>query len=94
MISKYLFPDIKYNSIKDIDVEMLAKKGIRFAILDIDNTLVPYTSPKPNESALAFLEKLKNNGIEYCFVSNNSANRIDIFNKEICAPAFSKAGKP
>lgn len=94
IISKYLFPDIKCNSINDIDVEMLAKKGIRFAILDIDNTLVPYTSPKPDENALSFLCKLKNNGINYCFVSNNSADRINIFNKEIGAPAFSKAGKP
>lgn len=94
IISKYLFPDIKYNSINDIDVEMLAKKGIKFAILDIDNTLVPYTSPKPNQDALSFLDKLNDNEIKYCFVSNNSANRIDIFNEEICAPAFSKAGKP
>lgn len=94
MISKYLFPDIKHNSINDIDVELLAKKGIKFAILDIDNTLVPYTSPKPDQNALAFLGKLKANGIDYCFVSNNSGKRIDIFNEEISAPAFSKAGKP
>ena len=94
IISKYLFPDIKHNSINDIDVEMLAKKGIKFAILDIDNTLVPYTSQKPDQNALSFLNKLKDNRIDYCFVSNNSGNRIDIFNEEIGAPAFSKAGKP
>ena len=94
IISKYLFPDIRYKSINDIDVKMLSKQGIRFAILDIDNTLVPYTSPKPDEDALSFLRELKNNGIKFCFVSNNSSNRINIFNEEIGALSFSKASKP
>lgn len=94
IFSQCFFPDLRYNSIKDIDVDMLAEKGIKFAILDIDNTLVPYTSPTPDENALDFLDKLKSYGIDFCFVSNNNESRINVFNEKIGARIFPKAKKP
>ena len=94
IISKYFFPDYKYKNINEIDVELLANLGIKYAILDIDNTLVPYTSPKPDDNAINFLEKLKNNGIEFCFASNNNIERINLFNEDIKAPGFANAKKP
>ena len=94
IISKYFFPDLRYHSIKDIDVKMLADMGIRYAILDIDNTLVPYTSPNPDDTALEFLGKLKNNNISFCFVSNNNYERINIFNADIGANVYTNAKKP
>ena len=93
-ISKRFFPDYKFNSINDIDINILNNRGIKFAILDIDNTLVPYTSPKPDDNALKFLNKLKENNIEYCFVSNNHGERINLFNEEIGAPVYPNAAKP
>lgn len=94
ILSKYFFPDLKYRRVCDIDVENLSKIGIKYAILDIDNTLVPYTMEKPDENALAFLHRLEENNIKYCFLSNNSIERIDIFNEEIKAPGFPDAKKP
>lgn len=94
ILSKYFFPDLKYRCVGDIDVEKLSKKGIKYAILDIDNTLVPYTTEKPDQNALAFLHRLEENNIKYCFLSNNSIERIDIFNEEIKAPGFPDAKKP
>ena len=94
IFEKYLFPDVKYKSVSDIDVEELKNRGIKFVILDIDNTLVPYTSPEPDEKALAFLDELKNNGITFCFVSNNNADRVNLFNRNIGAKAYPKGGKP
>ena len=94
ILSKYFFPDLKYKNVNDIDVDALTKMGIKYVILDIDNTLVPYTSPKPDENALNFLNKLKSNGIEFCFVSNNHLQRINFFNEKIGAPAYPDAKKP
>lgn len=94
IFSQYFFPDLKYNSIKDININLLAEKGIKFAILDIDNTLVPYTSPTPDENALYFLDELRNNGIGFCFVSNNNESRIKLFNEKIGAKIFPNAKKP
>ncbi len=94
IFSQYFFPDLKYNSIKDININLLAEKGIKFAILDIDNTLVPYTSPTPDENAVNFLNQLRNNGIDFCFVSNNNESRIKLFNEKIGAKIFPNAKKP
>ncbi len=94
IFSRYFFPDFKYNSIKDININLLKEKGIKFAILDIDNTLVPYTSPTPDDNAIEFLDKLKNNGINFCFVSNNNETRIKLFNEKIGAKIFPDAKKP
>lgn len=93
-VLKKLFPDLRYKTINDIEIELLVKKGIKFAILDIDNTLVPYTMKKPNEYAISFLNKLKDNGIEFSFVSNNHKERIETFNKEINAVGVYNAKKP
>lgn len=94
MLYKYFFPDYSYKSIDEIDVSVLYERGIRFVLLDIDNTLVPYTSPSPDERAIKFLKTLQDNGIKFCFVSNNSKQRIDLFNETIGAPVYSRAKKP
>ena len=52
---KKFYPDIKFNSIKDITPEFFAERGIKYALLDIDNTLVSYTSPLADDNAKAFL---------------------------------------
>ncbi len=93
-ISKKFFPDYKFNSVNDIDISLLKELGIKFAILDIDNTLVPYTSAKPDDSAVKFLKKLEENDIKYCFVSNNHNSRINTFNEDIGAPVYSNSCKP
>lgn len=88
------YPDVYYKKVGDIDIGALYARGIRFAILDIDNTLVPYTQVYPSKSALEFLNKLTDNGIKFCFVSNNKGDRVRIFNEKIGAVYFSKAKKP
>lgn len=94
MIYEYFFPDYSYRTVGDIDVCSLAGMGIRYVLLDIDNTLVPYTTMYPDSNALSFLNELKENGIEFCFVSNNHAERVLSFNKELKAPVFPRAKKP
>ena len=94
LIKKYFYPDLRFCGVCDIDVARLKDAGIRYAILDIDNTLVPYTSPEPDEYAMCFLDKLTQNGISFCFVSNNNQERVDLFNKKIGAKTFPKGKKP
>ena len=88
------YPDLHIQKINDIDVGALNKMGIKYVILDIDNTLVSYTEPLPDENALGFLRKLRENGISFCFVSNNKPLRVEVFNKNINAPYFANAKKP
>lgn len=90
-----LQPDYYFNEFAEITPELLKKEGIRALMIDIDNTLAPYEMPEPDEKILVWLSSLRENGIEFAFISNNSSGRrVEIFNKAICAPAFCRSGKP
>ena len=88
------YPDYMYDSVHDIESDFFDKHNIRYAILDIDNTLVPYTVKTPTDEAIVFLKRLENEGIKYCFLSNNNKKRVELFNKDIGALFQSRARKP
>lgn len=91
---KKFHPDIKFKSIKDITSDFLKEKGIAYVLLDIDNTLVSYTSPIADDNARAFLSSLAENGIKYAFVSNNHKARVAMFAEEFGAVYVNDAAKP
>ena len=93
-MSGYFIPDIIYNTVYDIDFEMLKKNNIKGLIFDIDNTLVSYQQKMPTENVIALLNKLKNDGFDICFISNNNKERVDLFNSEFKYCSFPNAGKP
>lgn len=91
---KKLFPDYLYRSIMDIEKDFFAEHNIRYVIMDIDNTLVPYTSPLPDKTAHTFLERLKKENIQAAFVSNNSKERVERFNQDLQIVSVWRAKKP
>ncbi len=91
---KKFYPDFKFASIREIDAEFLRSRGIKYAILDIDNTLVSYTLPRADEKAHRFLNMLSENGIKYAFVSNNHKERVALFAGEFNAFYVNDAAKP
>lgn len=92
---KKFYPDYRFRAVADIPDSFFEKNNITFAVLDIDNTLVPYTSPLPDDNARAFLARLERLGVRYCFVSNNDAERVEKFCAELGnADYIAKAGKP
>ena len=90
----YLTPDVIFDSVHDIDFDSLREKNIKGIIFDIDNTLVSYKTKKPTENISILLNKLKSEGFDICFVSNNSRERVDIFNDGFQFFSFPDAGKP
>ena len=91
---KKFYPDARFKSIKDIKADLLKEKGICYALLDIDNTLVSYTSPLADDNAKAFLSMLTECGIKYAFVSNNHKARVSKFAEEFGAVYVNDAAKP
>ena len=91
---KKFYPDYKLKNIDEIDFNIFAEKNIKFALLDIDNTLVSYTSPLADDVARNFLSKLTENGIRYVFVSNNHRDRVEKFASEFNAFYVNDSGKP
>lgn len=91
---KKLYPDYVFKSISDIDADFFRKNNIKYVILDIDNTLVPYNVASPDERAEVFFERLKNENIKVCLVSNNSRSRVNKFNEQNGFFSVSRACKP
>lgn len=89
-----LMPDERFDSFHGADVAYLREAGIRALLLDIDNTLEPYENALPTEPVRAWLASLTEAGIGVAFVSNNNAERVSLFNRELGYPAYPKAGKP
>lgn len=93
MIEKY-YPDLYFNSIRDINLEDMKKNGIKGFILDIDNTLVPMHTKDADENAVSWIAELKEKGFQVCILSNASLKRVIRFNEKINVKAIHRAFKP
>lgn len=94
IFENYLVPDLVLDSFRDVTPELLSSHGIRFILSDIDNTLVTYGDAVPTPDVLAFFDMLKACGVQIGFLSNNHADRVDTFNRELGYIAVADAGKP
>lgn len=93
MIKKFI-PEYYLDTFDLATPEFLTSIGVRGVIVDVDNTLEPYENPEPGAHVVAWLEGLNSVGISASIVSNNSAERIELFNKGLGLPAYYKSGKP
>lgn len=82
-------------SVYDIDPAALARRGVRLLLADLDNTLVPYGVPEPDERLRAWNRALKEAGVTLFVLSNNRhAQRPRRFSEALGAPYIGHAGKP
>ena len=72
----------------------LQEQGICVLLLDIDNTLVPYEQSLPDERLKQWLNSLREAGIAVAFLSNNHADRVELFNRELGLACRYDAHKP
>lgn len=91
---KMLCPDVYLESIYDLDLEKLKKKGIKGIITDLDNTLISWGENTIYPSLNEWFEKLRAEGFKVCIVSNNSPDRVSLFASNFDIPAVSGATKP
>ena len=90
---KRFYPDMRLNSVYEVDFDRLYKKGIRGLIFDIDNTLVPHGADADERIEKLFGE-LKKMGFKTFLLSNNKLERVKRFNTNIRSLYIYKAGKP
>jgi len=83
-----------YNTVYDIDYSLLKSKGIKALLFDIDNTLVCYDAPYPDEKLFALFDKLKEDGFKLYLLSNNNKERVKIFSEKANLPYRGRALKP
>lgn len=91
---KKLTPDLYVKSIYYIDLEDLLRRGIKAIITDLDNTLVAWDDPLPDQRLIGWLKGVQAKGFSVYIVSNNSRDRVQKFARAFGVPAISKAVKP
>jgi hypothetical protein len=94
-VSLFLVPQGVYSHVTDIRPGVLAKKGIRLVLADLDNTLVPYRVPEPTAEVTAWKNDLEAAGIQLFLLSNSrKPNRAKHFAEALGIPYQGHSGKP
>jgi len=89
-----LLPNLRLNSVYDLDFEALARRGIRGIITDLDNTLVGAKEPSATPRLIQWLDKLREHGFKVVIVSNNNETRVSRFAEPLGIPFVHAARKP
>ena len=82
-------PDHIFDTAFEITPDLLEKEGIKAVIFDIDDTIVPHGSERPDEKCEAFINGLKAAGVKVGYISNNPLERDAFF-----TPLYPLARKP
>ena len=57
-----LLPKIIVPALTDVSAELLQTRGIKFLMLDFDNTIVPYTTNIPTDEMKAWFAAMEESG--------------------------------
>lgn len=83
------------DDIYQVTGEALQRRGIKLLLADLDNTLVPYGVPLPDERLKAWRDDLAAHGVTLFILSNNRKERRPrVFSEALEAPYIGHAGKP
>lgn len=94
ILEKRLVPDLCIDHYYDLTPAAVRTMGGKALLCDIDNTLATYDDPTPPERVVQWIGAMREGGVDIAFVSNNHAERVELFNRELGCVAYSDAGKP
>ena len=94
IIKKYFMPNSYVKSVFEIDIDKLAKSGVKGIITDLDNTLVGWDVKTPTIEIKEWFRKASEAGITITIVSNNNEQRVASFSKDLDVDFIFKARKP
>ena len=93
MVEKFM-PDIYQKSIYYINYDKLYKKGIRYLLFDLDNTITPSHVNKPTKRLKKLFDELKDKGFKIIIMSNATKHRINPFKNDLAVDACAFSLKP
>lgn len=89
-----LRPSLYLASALELKAAVLADRGIKGLILDLDNTLLPWGREEIPAGLPVWLAELRRAGITACVVSNNKRRRVEHLSTTLGVPWVHGAGKP
>ena len=81
-------------SIYEIPASFYKGLGVKAVLVDLDNTLDPYTVSHPGEKARKWKEELGEAGLRIVILSNNSGGRVGLYSRELGVEARYLMRKP
>ena len=89
-----LRPHLIYETLDAVPPDELLRRGVRLVLLDIDNTLAPYTRQTAGDVLRAWAEAMRGAGLTLYLLSNNKGTRPETFAAELDLPYLKRAKKP
>ena len=90
-----LIPNYSFGKITDISPAFIKELGVRFLMLDLDNTVAAYTEHAPSKDVVNWIGDMKAAGIELFIVSNSRRKwRVESFAKSLHLDFINYACKP
>jgi len=88
-------PQYSFRELTDISPEFLAGIGVRFLMLDLDNTVAAYSESIPSDSVALWSDRMAERGIVSHIVSNSVRDgRVETFAQALRVGYAKGASKP
>jgi HAD superfamily phosphatase (TIGR01668 family) len=88
-------PELVVSRVTDLEPAFFAERGIRAAILDLDNTLVAWRGAEITPEIRGWVAAALRSGLKLCICSNTRrAHRLAILSKELGVPHIERVAKP
>jgi len=90
-----LIPNYSFRDITDVKTSFLEKLGIKFLMLDLDNTVAAYDEHVLSDEVSVWIDDIKSSGIELFIISNSTRHkRVSSHSESIGADFIMQSGKP
>ena len=90
LLPRYLFK--KYHHITP---DFLKNLGVRFLMLDLDNTIAKYSEHEPTATLIDWVDSIRSSDIDMYMISNSKReHRVKFFSQALDIPYISNAKKP
>jgi len=90
-----LVPQYTFRSITDVTTGFLEQLGIKFLMLDLDNTIAAYNEHVLIDDIFSWIEGIRNSGVELFLISNTTRlKRVQAFAESIGVDYIMQSYKP
>jgi len=90
-----LIPEYSFRCITDVKADFLKQLGIKFLMLDLDNTVAAYNEHVLSDEISGWISDMKSNGIELFIISNSTREkRVSSHSESIGADFIMQSRKP
>jgi len=90
-----LIPEYTFRDITDVSTAFLEELGIKFLMIDLDNTLAAYNEHELSDDISKWIDDVKSSGIKFFIISNSTrVKRVESFSDSIGVEFIMQSNKP